>query len=114
MNQQGASFVSASSATHVQNVARALLFYLRRAILFIRSYERPDFVALDSFAGKIPKNLILIFGAGAAKVAEQFHNGRAMDARYPCNRAHGISLNQRSNEPASARQRSTCSCFHHA
>jgi hypothetical protein len=78
-------------------IASAFCFLLRKAILFFRVNKRPDFIALDALRAKIAKRFILIFRAGAAKITEKFHNGRAVNAGHARNGAQGIAFNQRSN-----------------
>ena len=79
------------------HVPRALRFVLCRAILFFGINKRPDFVTLQALALQIAKNLVLIFRAGAAKIAEQFHNRRAMDACHAGDSAQRITLDQGRN-----------------
>src|SRR5215211_9370873 len=94
MSQQGTSFVSGSIATHVQAFSAALRFLIGRAVFTLSVNKRPDFVALDSPAGKIAENLVLVFRAGATKIAQQFHNRCAVDSGHPRDSTKGVSLDQ--------------------
>ena len=78
-------------------VATAFGSLLNRAILSFGKYEAPNFVTLDARAFQIAKNLVLIFRAGAAKITEKFHYGRAMYARHSRDRAKRIALDQSGN-----------------
>lgn len=64
------------------NIAHPISLHFGRAILLFRSNEGPDFVALDAAAFQVAKRFILIFGTGAAKIAEQLHDSRPMHARH--------------------------------
>ena len=75
-------------------IAAALRLLLRRAILSFRINERPNLVTLDSFTGKIAKNLVLIFRTGAAKIAKQFHYRGAMYATHASDGAKRIAFDQ--------------------
>jgi hypothetical protein len=77
-------------------IASAFGFLFRGAILFLRVNKRPNFVALDSLRAKIAKRFVLIFGAGTAKIAQQFHDRCAVHASHPGDGAQRIALNQSS------------------
>jgi hypothetical protein len=76
------------------SIAAALSFLFYGAIPILRVNKRPDFVALDSFTGKIAKDLVLILGAGSAKIAKQLHNRCAMDSGHARNRASNCTTTQ--------------------
>src|SRR6266849_1702420 len=80
-------------------IARAFSLLLGRAILFLRINKIPDFITLDSLTRKVAKRFVLIIRTGAPKIAQQFHDGRTMDASYSLNRAEGIAFDQSSNHP---------------
>lgn len=52
------------------SITAAFRFLFQRAIPVLGVNERPNFVALNSFAGKISENFVLIFGASTAKIAK--------------------------------------------
>src|SRR5207249_285436 len=80
------------------DIARAFRLVLARAVLFLRVNERPDFVTLDARAAEIAKRFVLILRAGSAKIAEKFINRVARHIRHSRDSAHGISLNQCSDD----------------
>jgi hypothetical protein len=76
------------------NIASAFRFVLRTAILFLGVNKAPNFVALQALAGEIAQRLVLIFRAGAAKIAKQCHNRCAMHAGHTGDRPQGIYFHQ--------------------
>src|SRR6266496_3339655 len=49
---------------------RSIHSLLKRAVFVLGVNERPNLVALDSLAGKIAKNFVLVLRTGAAKIAK--------------------------------------------
>src|SRR6266404_248148 len=72
-----------------------------RNVLCFRIAKAPNLITLDTFAAKIPKNLVLIFRAGTAKVAQQVHYYRAMDSGHSRDSAKRIAFDQSCDDPCS-------------
>ena len=53
------------------NIARALRFHFRRAVLFFRLNKAPDFIALHALAFHVADRAIVELGACDAGIAEQ-------------------------------------------
>jgi hypothetical protein len=92
MNQQGTSLESESKRNPSPNVSRTRYLLLDVAVLLFRINEGPDFITLDALALQIHKSLVLIHGAGAAKIDKQLHYGRAMNTSHACNGSEGVAL----------------------
>jgi hypothetical protein len=82
------------------NLARAssLRLLLRAAIFVLRIYEAPNLIALDFLRREIAKDFVLILGANAAKIAQQFHDRCAMDAGHASDRTQRVAFNQSSHD----------------
>jgi hypothetical protein len=78
-------------------ITRSRRLLVKVAISFLRVNERPNFIALNTLALQVYKDLVMILRAGAAKIAQQFHNRCAVDTRHATNGAQRISFNQSSN-----------------
>jgi hypothetical protein len=79
-------------------ITAALHFLFRRAILTFGKDETPNLVTLDALAFQIAKCLVLVFGTGAAKIAEKFQNRCAMHANHSGNGTKRITLDQSSHD----------------
>src|SRR5207249_7550668 len=78
-------------------ITRSRCLLIEVAILFLRVNKRPNLVALNAPALKIHKNLVLIFRASAAKIAEKLHNRGSMHVGHAGYSPEGIALDQRGN-----------------
>jgi hypothetical protein len=67
---------------------------LLRNVLFLGVAERPNFVDLDSFTGKVPQNAVLKFQAGFADIDEKFNDGILDCACHAGGRTDTVALYQ--------------------
>ena len=78
------------------SIAKASALFFRHVFVF-RVAERPDFIALYSFAWKVAKRLALILGARLTNPREQLDNGILRNSCHSYGRTNGIAFNQRRN-----------------
>jgi hypothetical protein len=74
-----------------------LPLFLNRDVLVLRPNERPDLIALNSAAVKIPKHAVLIPGADRASLNEQFRDGVFGNAGYADGGADAIFIYEAPN-----------------
>ena len=73
-------------------------FVLRSDVLLLAVAERPDFIALDAFAGQIPKGLVLVLAARRPHVHQQLGHGIDAHACQPGRGAHAIAFHEQGED----------------
>lgn len=63
-------------------------------VLFFGVAKRPNLIALNPFARQIAERLVLILGASAAQIGDEFDHGIFCNARHADGRANRIALDQ--------------------
>ena len=79
------------------NVSRSFHLLLDVAILLFCINEGPNLITLDALTFQIHENLVLIFRASAAKIAEKFDDGIFGNPRHSNSSANAVALDQTGN-----------------
>jgi hypothetical protein len=72
------------------HIAPSVFLLLTGDVLFLRTTERPDFVALDAAAGEVAESFVLIVGARRAEIDQKLIYCGAMHACHARDSTNGI------------------------